>query len=440
MATMTARRPPRLTAFLALALAAPLSGCTKAFDTASLDPLGDAGTFCRARFAAHYLMRGRCEGGDLTQGAIRTEYWTHAECDGLAASVAAGRMTYDRPSAEACLAAYQPPSCSDPGNRQGSPCVLAISPTVPEGGECARQAECLPPGTCRSPSGTCPGRCLGFAALGASCDALATCGPGLWCEAGQCAPSRGPGEPCDGNCREGLTCLAGFCSSVAGPGESCAALTCDGLLPIYCEASSALCLPLPQTGEACGTGGQCRSGLSCDAGTSRCFVLPTLPSPDGGSCATPLFCGPTSYCDTTVPQPVCRPAKPLGAQCAQADACLRPASCDTSGAPSTWVCRAPRTAGSPCGPGQCAPGLWCHVTSGATGVCRSEPDVGQPCGAIGVGDEAFCGRGTCVAPTPGAASATCVGERLLGQPCASSDDCFSNHCDPASSTCAEACP
>jgi hypothetical protein len=33
-----------------------------------------------------------------------------------------------------------------------------------------------------------------------------------------------------------------------------------------------------------------------------------------------------------------------------------------------------------------------------------------------------------------------VGERLLGQPCASSDDCFSNHCDPASSTCAEACP
>jgi hypothetical protein len=444
MATPTTRR-----SLLALALVA-LGGCTKLYDTASLDPLGDVGGFCRARYDAHYQLAVRCWGWDPAYALVRPLYWYRAECDLEAAAVAEGRMTYDRASAEACLAAFAPPSCTEPYQGGAPACVAAVAPAVPPGGACMRREECLSNETCASLDGTCPGHCSGVG-LGAACDAATGCGPGLWCDTGHCAPRKGGGEACDqtqtlgasGNCAEDLSCTSGFCSYVSAAGESCAALACDPALPLYCDGATSTCQAIPTAGQECGPSGLCAASLYCDSsGTApTCLPNPTAPQPDGQTCAAPFFCGPSSYCDSTL---ICRPRKPVGTPCSGADQCLVPAVCDAAAMPN--VCAPPRVAGSACTPygttpsKPCSNGSWCHVVSGTTGTCATSPSDGQPCGAIGVGDQADCATGYCAFASPGDTVGTCQPVGGPGAPCRGGGECLYS-CDTISRRCAgPTCP
>lgn len=426
---------PTRAALLAVLL---LAGCTKLVDTASLDPLASADGYCRARYDAHYRMAVRCWGYDPAWAAARPLYWYEEDCDRTAASVAAGRMTYDRAAGEACLAAYEA-SCTEPLFTLAD-CKAALAPAVVQGGACTRQQECVAPGGCSSPDSTCPGHCTGFGGQGDACDGAAgPCGPGLWCDAGACAPRRRSGEACAGNCLENLSCDAGFCSYVAGPGEACGALACDPFQPLACVGGT--CQHLPAFGEACAGAGQCQAGLYCGQVDGLCHFVPTAPQADGLPCAPPAFCGPASYCDTSLATPACAPRKPLGVACQFSDECQPPNPCDTSGPPSGWSCQPPRVAGSPCVPGACAQGAWCHVETGTTGTCVTEADLGQPCGTIGIGDGTGCLRGYCATAAPGDPVGSCRPLQAGGAPCLFDQECRSSSCDPVAGTCrAEACP
>jgi len=432
-----APRPARAALLLGLALA----GCTRLFDTASLDPLATAQGYCQARYDAHYALNVRCAGYDPTWASLRPKFWYQEDCARTATSVAEGRMTYDRTSGEACLAAYAAPSCSDPEGVLPA-CAAALAPHVVQGGECTRNQECLGPGSCGSPDGTCPGHCTGFGALGDACDALhGPCGPGLWCDGTtSCAARRGSGEACEGNCLENLSCDAGFCSYVAGAGEACGALACDPAQPLYCGGSA--CLPLPAFGEPCAPGGGCGAGLYCSAGDGLCHQVPTEPQADGLPCDAHRFCGATSFCDTLESPVLCKPRKPVGGACTTGDQeCLPPAHCDTSGPQLGWSCAAPAIAGTPCAPGGCAQGAWCHVVSGGAGTCATEPDLGQPCGQLGIGDSASCLQGYCALATPGDATGSCQPTKAGGAACTGSEQCSSFACDPVAGTChAVGCP
>lgn len=435
---MTAPRHLLLAA-AALSLAA---GCTRTLDTARLDPLGTAAGFCRAQVDAHYQWSVRCAGYDPAYALIRPKYWYQAECDGRAAAVAAGRMTYDRAAGEACLVAYlRADTCDDP-EWSVPACQAAVSAATLPGGECLGHSDCLAPSTCYSADGSCPGRCTSFAARGAACGGAVGCAPGLFCDGSStCQPRKVSGEACSGgDCLENLSCDAGSCSYVASLGEACGALPCDPTQGTYCDGT---CRLKPVQGEPCGPGQLCATGHYCSALDANCYLLPTAPVALGQPCAAPAFCAADAWCDATVPTPICKTRLGVGSPCLSDEACLRPASCDRSGAPTEWRCVAPRVAGSACDlAGQaCQSGSNCRVTAGTTGVCVTEADFGQACGQIGIGEPTSCGPGACVGAAPGDAVGICRPEGLAGAPCAQDLECASGACDTAAGRCRpQACP
>jgi hypothetical protein len=427
-----------------LALAALLlAGCTKAFDTSRLDPLGSAEGYCQALYDAHYQFEVRCDGWDPAYALVRPKYWYQADCAPRASSVAAGRMTYDRASAEACLAAYAAADgCAEP--RWVLPaCQAAVAAAVPPGGECTWTPDCLAPSTCYSADLTCPGHCTSAGAPGDPCDAGALgCGPGLFCDGtARCAPRRRSGEACaGGDCLEGLSCDAGACSYVAGLGEPCGALPCDPTQDTYCDVT---CQRKPGPGEACGLGQVCAAGLYCRSADLRCQRPPTAPVALGQPCAPPAFCAFDAFCDGTLPTPACAARKAVGQPCQTSDECLRPAACDTSGAPLDWRCAAPRVAGSPCDltTRPCAQGAVCVVQAGDTGTCATAADFGQPCGQIGVGESTYCGPGACVTAAPADPVGVCRPLADGGAPCRDDLECRSSSCDTQAGRCrAPGCP
>jgi hypothetical protein len=429
-------------AALLLALAGLLSSCTKLFDTASLDPLSTAEGYCKASYDAHYAFSVRCEGYDPGWAAIRPRFWYEEACAPTGVSVAAGRMTYDRASGEACLAAYAAAaSCEEPIATLPA-CALALQPAVTTGGACTRYGECLAALTCTSPDGTCPGHCAGFLALGERCDGgVLSCGPGLWCDGGGiCAQRLSAGQLCaSALCMENLYCDGTICSYVAGPGESCATTPCDASRNVYCSAGT--CRAVPAYGEPCGEGDRCATGLYCRKANNTCYTPPTVPVADGQPCVAPDFCGPYSFCDTSLPTALCAPRKPVDAVCRDGSECLQPAHCDLSGPPGSWRCKPPAVAGSTCEPGGCATGTWCQVTSGTIGVCTVEADLGQPCGQIGIGEGTGCVRGYCALANPTDLAGVCRREGEAGAPCTESYQCRSFNCDTAVGRClAPTCP
>jgi hypothetical protein len=438
---------------LALALALPLAGgCTRLFDTAGLDPLASAAGFCRAESDAHYQFKVRCEGWDPTHAVQRPAYWYAKECAPKGDAVEAGRMTYDRASAEACLAAYAVGGC--PGVTYAEPrntleaCALAIAPAVPEGGECITGADCVAPGSCASPDQTCPGHCVGAGALGATCDDFAQCGRGLWCDGTRtCAPRKGSGEPCATalECMENLTCDGVSCSYVAGEGESCATLVCDPFQPLYCDGAGATCLAIPVYGQPCGNGAICAQGYYCDPSNSRCYSRPTSPQLEGGFCGFEIPCASGLWCDDTLGVPVCKARRALGTSCANANECLQPGWCDMSGSPLAWTCTAPLVAGQPCSPEAgrpCSVGAWCHITAGIEGTCESERDLGEPCGQFGESGYSYadCSAGYCALANPGDLVGVCRELGAVGAHCTSPGECLSYDCDSATSACRQPCP
>jgi cysteine-rich repeat protein len=157
----------------------------------------------------------------------------------------------------------------------------------------------------------------------------------------------------------------GSCSGV-GQGTCLSGLVCDILGE--CRHSP------PRTGELCGTGVPCASGLTCSADVAgRCFA----PGQSGdacsgigqGSCASGLVCDANRTCRHDPPQ--------TGEPCGVGVSCAGDLVCS---AEIGGVCEARGQSTDDCrgiGQGTCAAGLVCDVL----GECRqSPPELGELCG------------------------------------------------------------
>lgn len=223
---------------------------------------------------------------------------------GLDAAVAAGRVTYSRAMANACVAALGAWSCGEiEAAAQPAPCWGVFTGQVPNGGACGDDVECGN-GYCALGS-ACPGTCTAFKAAGAACSDELECGPASLCDAsGRCATRRaggGDGEACTNGplptCKPGFRCdratttckpelAAGAACDLTFPNQCAAGLSCvrDG-------AGHPRCVALAGTGEGCATA-TCGSGYFCPASTKTCVLYPTA----GQSCAETQACSDGSYC------------------------------------------------------------------------------------------------------------------------------------------------
>ena len=150
----------------------------------------------------------------------------------------------------------------------------------------------------------CAGTFPGNHAVGASCTYTAQCvlGEGdIACEAkgtiqmGNFAPptcveisaSTGPAH---GKTNDGCaaTCNSQLCFAMIPPaGVMPGPATCWVVDGLQCDTSSYTCQPLPETGAACGAGGNCMTNAQCVAGTCQ----PRAPgSPFGVSCSSSDAC------------------------------------------------------------------------------------------------------------------------------------------------------
>lgn len=117
--------------------------------------------------------------------------------------------------------------------------------------------------------------CLPIGGLGAICEDLTWCEPGLIC--GGTAPER----TCQERPEEGDACVFGVCA-------------------LGFDCRGALCVAPLKSGEACEEDSLCGHGLFCDAGFCRPWKQLGEPCNERG-CDAGLHCAPTSVCVTWVP-------------------------------------------------------------------------------------------------------------------------------------------
>jgi hypothetical protein len=275
-------------------------------------------------------------------------------------------------------------------------CLLLFSTPV---SACLFDSDCSASQYCNLGNLSCASR----RSAGQSCSGLGqgTCLSGLVCDISGVCRHNPPttGEPCGigVNCASGLTCSAsvgGTCQAPRQAGQSCTGVgqgNCASSL--VCDVSGVCRHNPPTTGEPCGTGVNCASGLTCSA------LI-------GGTCQSPKQAGEAC----------------VGLGQGNCDSNL---VCDVSG-----VCRHdPPAQGEPCGTGvTCASGLSCSALVG--GVCIQPRQAGQSCVGLGQGNcdsSLVCDAG----------SATCrhdppqIGETCgLLVPCVSGAACYNAACVP----------
>jgi len=131
---------------------------------------------------------------------------------------AKGRVAYDQPKAEACIAAIKAMSCDDwnSGLKQPPECAQAFVPKVAVGGKCDSEFECIA-GFCDGDDASSDppklGMCKPSVAHGAACTFADTC---VAQKAGGAA-CVGDNECGSGNCNETTSQCSGFVSCNAGP-------------------------------------------------------------------------------------------------------------------------------------------------------------------------------------------------------------------------------
>ncbi|MFM2152938.1 MAG: hypothetical protein RL199_1373, partial [Pseudomonadota bacterium] len=308
-----------------------------------------------------------------------------------------------------------------------------------------------------------PGRLLAFLPVfetiaSASCEDRLRNGdePGRDCGTA-CAKACSLGSVCfeDRDCGAAAICRAG----TPGPGNTDAACARD----LGTARSTCSCLPKLEVGAACGSSGDCVTGL-CQGSTGERVVAPRcVPATCGNGrrdgnetdvdcggscgnlCAGGKTCAANADCDQgllcggdTKPY-TCRPARVNGASC------LKDWECG-SGACLAKVCRSPGQTGEPCDSrpdclgvactaGKCAlPSYTDRVLNG------SETDV--DCGGTGTGFRACAGGQSCSLDTDCRSGFSCEGGvcgAATGNACSKAADCFSRLCGRASPTTKPVC-
>jgi hypothetical protein len=245
------------------------------------------------------------------------------------------------------------------------------------------------------------------------------------------------------SCREtfvGMVEIGGACST----SQECAgdAYCADEA----CPADAGTCTARQSSGTECTFGDQCATGLVCEQGLCR---LPMAMS--GGDCTEDggLDCPLGEVClgadDAMDVLGVCTPWTSLMTR-VQGEACdlNQNEFCDpllscvvtaiaTDGSP-TFQCRTRVGAGDACQigfPNQCPDDYYCNapfMPGMADGTCEPLPAAGEPCLDPPVGLIRFCALGLfCTS------AGTCAAGVANGDPCTSSEVCYSGNC--VSGTC-----
>ncbi len=254
----------------------------------------------------------------------------------------------------------------------GPNCEIPPPGTIPPGGKCTGDVDCVTGLVCGNNNGACFGgvraerRCW-----------KPTCGDGNTAECGQ------PDSPCGPNC----TCTTG----------------CDSRNPQSTCPSREVCLP--------------RMGLPLHAPTIDACLDPRCPSNDPTLCGRPdSLCGPACICTPNCSQATCaNPVDGCGGQCPGVCVGGQPGCTSDLNCPAGFSCLKGADGINICRPGACAFRLLVPPLCGSPGAlcgdtcpvctprcdgrqCGADPNCGQSCGSCGSGTSCN-GDGQCVPPT-----------------------------------------
>ena len=308
----------------------------------------DVMAFCDGFNDAFLRYQVRCYGGTLE--TWWPEIWL-SPCEPLAQAAVEGRLRYDAGQANECYASLERKPCGAWLTEDGGPCALALGGQLPEGAACrwlvAGQAwdDCGPGTYCLLDSeedwdpdvAACGGTCAPYGRDGAPCSgtyAPPLCAPGFSCGRQGCQPEAVEGEPCLGpehpSCRFDLYC----------DGET--------------ESTSGTCRER-QTSGSC-TAGQCAYGYGCvdsGDGAASCVRM----KPPGEACTgLPNECW--GYCNSEG----------------------RCASRAVSGEACGLIGEGDATRYT-----NCAPGLYCEISTGVEGICQPQLGYGDTCTSNSLG-------------------------------------------------------
>ncbi|RLD03044.1 MAG: hypothetical protein DRI65_13735 [Chloroflexota bacterium] len=350
-------------------------------DAAPRDADADVGSgtsveaFQSAYGAAYCEMFVKCE-SFFSVGALRVPYQGYSchpgaprAWDETNAALAAGTIVYDATAAARCLEWFAASDCEGLFLELGDACGDVWVPTIPPGGSCATQKECID-GRCITDA-ECPGTCVAYGGVGAPCGGALLCQSGLRCTGDGCRERGGLGTGCavDPECSPELVCQGGVCAARPGAGETCSPTTstspCAGSL--VCAPSTSTCVVGGMEGDSCAST-PCAISVRCDEATDTC-VRAVLP---GGTCTVDVECPATFFCGSGV----CAPLPVPGEACVTAPFCARGA-CDSGACTLVLEGESCDTTSSLPLFGLCADGLYCGVGR----ICTPRLPDGAVCDA-----------------------------------------------------------
>lgn len=454
----------------AASLALAASACSFVNDPTHLKPeaLDSATGFCAALGAARPDWVERCWGLDATFMADQVMPWD-ATCGDMQVAWEAGRVTYHREKAAACIAAWTYDGACNRPNRGFETCGEVFGGAVAAGGACYDGRDCAAGAECVHAAYTCPGICTPPGTAGDSCSSTASgvalaarCGGGYYCDgtSGTCAPKKtatsvpngcadagecagghvcagpagartcqaipGATEPCDDaiglGCADHFACQAGACAAAPAVGPCLAGLCAAGST---CTAGT--CAPVPGLGETCTFDVGCREGQGyCSSTTHTCLPSTTRLAAEGEECAAGHGCVDGLFCDQATSPFVCRPFPPIGGACSPSTPCSAGNHCVAG------RCAPFRRAGESCttGMSDCLDGLYCAVpfrcgnggcTGTLTGTCATLPGPGADCGALPDGETVECRRSDAWCDKGGSSFGTCQALYPSGHACNPAD-------------------
>jgi hypothetical protein len=308
-------------------------------------------------------------------------------------AVSAKRVTFDAAAAGRCLDAIKGSNCRLPElfASLDEVCQPVFVPQVAIGGVCEGNNECVG-GTCNSTRAGCAGKCVAYAATGATCD---------------------------------------FSKSLCAPTDTC-------------DTTSHTCVTRVDTGGACSGGSTCKSGLVCRGYLNGTPAVPGKCQPPGkvGETCQNTFlasdCSPELFCDTSQMPAKCTTPLAANAECHSTDACAGGLGCvglDSSNLMGKGSCAPFVDLGAACTagvvPSNCPSDADCDPT---TKVCVLRGAPGTDCKNQSI----QCAAGTYCDD----ASGTCVVDKKLGEACVPQtrdEPCSLGVCDTTTQVCAYVC-
>jgi len=240
----------------------------------------------------------------------------------LLADVVYGTVTYDAAAARTCVNAISGLTCE--GLSKGlqsvqSSCDSVFKGSVPEGGGCVVDDECLGDSRCDKEmcmggGACCIGKCVPgteLVPLGGDCS-MAACISDAYCDQGDgqggamptCSARKDNGQTCNAvdACLAGQRCDTGgdgTCYKLSAEGQQCNPTISNGSclsIDNWCDATAKKCVKLPGANEPCAQDGdklRCLGYAYCDDEAMTCKARPVEGEDcvmNGPQCLGTLYC------------------------------------------------------------------------------------------------------------------------------------------------------